>query len=177
MKRFNYLLSIFAICFLVTFTSCKDDDDDKDDNAMEYVLTESLFNTADNAIQTNINTGALPHNGEPEQTGEDTFRDVFTNMSDVNGKATPGDIITKYIYGKDENGNKNANPSVAFAMVKQEAGFGDDSGNWYWYRIMANENGEIDFSTSTKMDVEDCFTCHTGAGAGAENDYRFVYAN
>lgn len=175
MKRFNYLLSIFALSFLLTFTSCSDDDDDKD-TAMEYVLTESMFNTATNAIQTNINNGARAHNGDSTMTGTDTFRDVFTNMSDVNGQASPGDIIIKRVYGKDENGDKNINPSVAFAMVKQESGFGDDSGNWYWYRILSNESGEIDYSTSTKMDIAACFSCHNNL-AGAEKDYRFIYAN
>lgn len=171
MKRFNYLISIFAISFLVVFTSCSEDDDDKD-TAIEYSLTESLFNSATNAIQTNINTGAMAHNGNSTHSGTMTFRDVFTNMSDVSGTAKPGDIITKFVYGKDSTGAKGT-LQMAFAMVKQEAGYGDADGNWYWYTLPANGNNP-DFSTIAKVDPQaNCSGCHSGG----TSDHRFVFGS
>jgi hypothetical protein len=169
MKRFNYLLSIFAISFLLVFTSCSEDDDK--DTAIEYKLTESLFSSATNPIQTNINTGAMAHNGDATASGTMTFRDVYTNMTDVSGTAKPGDIITKYVYGKDSTGAKGA-LMVAFAMVKQEAGNGDDDGNWYWY-MLPNGN-DTDFSTVAKVDPQsNCSGCHSGGSS----DYRFVFGS
>ena len=171
MKRFNYLLSIFAIAFLLVFTSCSEDDDKDTDTAVEYNLTESLFNTATNAIQTNINTGAMAHNGDMNASGTMTFRDVYTNMSDVSGTAKPGDIITKFVYGKDSTGAKGA-LMVAFAMVKQEAGYGDDHGNWNWY--MLPDGNDTDFSTVSKVDPQaNCSGCHSGG----TSDYRFVFGS
>lgn len=170
MKRFNYLLSIFAISFLLVFTSCSEDDNK--DTAVEYNLTESLFNSATNAIQTNINNGNVgAHNGDATASGTMTFRDVYTNMTDVSGTAKPGDIITKYVHGKDSTGAKGA-LLVAFAMVKQEAGFGDDHGNWNWY-MLPNGN-DTDFSTVSKVDPQtNCSGCHSGG----TSDYRFVFGS
>lgn len=172
MKRFNYLLGIVFLSFLFTVTSCTDDDDDNDnDTEMEYILTSEMFNSASNAIELNINTGASAHNGTA-QTGEDTFRDVYTNMTDVNGAAKPGDVITKFVYGKNENGEKS-DLLVAFAMVKQESGFGDDHGNWYWYMLPA-ENGNPNLSNIALAGNQAmCSGCH----AGASNDFRFVFNN
>lgn len=170
MKKLNYLFVLFFASFLL-FSSCSDDDDNK----VEYTLTESLFNSASNSIQTNINNGNMAHNGNSEMSGNETFRDVFTNLTNVNSKANPGDIITKYVYGKNEN-NEKGSLQVAFAMVKQMNGFGDEDGNWYWYIIPTDQEGNLNFNSITFVpNQSDCSGCHSGAGEGM--DYRFVYAN
>lgn len=171
MKKLNYLIVLFFTSFLL-FSSCSDDESIVD--KVEYTLTESLFTSASNSIQTNINNGNMAHNGNAEMSGNETFRDVFTNLSNVNSKANPGDIVTKYVYGKDENNGKGS-LQVAFAMVKQMNGFGDEHGNWYWYIIPADQSGNLNFDSITLVaNQSDCSGCHSGAGE--ENDYRFVYA-
>lgn len=172
MKNFYYFLAMILLSALVV-TSCSEDDDDDNDTAMEYTLTQALFLSASNDIQTNINTGAMAHNGNDTLNGTDTFRDVYTNMTDVNGTAMPGDVITKFVYGKDANGDKGA-LQVAFAMVKQESEFGADHGNWYWYNIMPDANGELDFSTMAMVENQAmCSGCHMAGSS----DYRYVFNN
>lgn len=176
MKRLNYLLML-GICSFLAFSlvSCDDDDDD-DDTTTEITLTQEMLNNA-NIMQREL-TGAeiqdFPHNGS-NLPGDSTIRVVYTNFDDITKTATPGDVIVKHTYLKDENGEKG-DLQVTFAMVKREAGYDPDASDWEWVQMPndagndfgINPNGLLD-SAAARGKLDGCKNCHSGG-----TNYRFV---
>ena len=129
MNRFLNLLYMVLISALIFgLASCEDDDDDDDMPATEVMLTQAMLDASTSLIAADLTGGNMAHNGDANQTGDDTYRDVYTSMADASAEAMPGDVITKLTFGKDMDGNKEMYAQVGFAMVKQEDGYNSGDG-------------------------------------------------
>jgi mono/diheme cytochrome c family protein len=121
---------------------------------------------------------SIAHNGMP-LTSDDTFRDVYSNWASNTQTIEPGSIIIKHTYLKKEDGTKG-DLAVTFAMVKREAGFWPEGGDWEY--IMMPNDGSNDYSAhpngtlppegaASRGMLANCQGCHAAAPG---NNFLFV---
>lgn len=179
MKKLNYFLMLALISVGLLLHSCSDDDDDDNDSKVEpFEFTQAGLDAATTVLELDITGGTMAHNGNSEMTGDDTYRDVYSNMADASMASKEGDIITKRVYLKDSLGNKTGDPVVTFAMVKQAPGYDSTNGDWEWVMMpgaptATNPNGLLTgegVMRGNGTTMANCAACHSGG-----TDYRFKF--
>lgn len=179
-------LSIYllAFVFIAGVTSCSDDDDDDAAGQEPYNVTQADLNASTTEIDIGV-TGTpygedvtVAHNGQPISP-DSTIRDIYSTLDDVSEDIDVGTIFTKHTFIKDEDDSRKA-LAVTFAMVKREAGYNPDGGDWE-YVVMpndgsndyeANPNGKLPPESAEGMrgKLANCMGCHSAGG----DDYLFV---
>lgn len=168
------LLKLFAALLVSSMMviSCSDDD-----NGTEPSSEQKELNAAVNTVAANLNgygwgAATVAHNGQPV-SAVDTYRDIFSNQSTIDGDIPVGTIVTKHTYAIDENGEKGAR-LVTFAMIKREAGYDDANQNWEY--VQMPNDGTIDYSVNPNGDIskaaargkmEMCIGCHSNTADGS----------
>jgi hypothetical protein len=124
MKQFALLTLAIILGSLIV--SCSDDDPTVD---TEFLATQADLNGANKSIMSDVTGGGFAHGGsDPE--GNDTYRDIFANRSDLSS-LPKGTIITKKTHAR-LSGDTKGDFMVAFAMIKRESGYNSDAGDWEW---------------------------------------------
>jgi len=200
MKR-NNLLFILSLCTTVLFTQCTrepekcsaDDTEsvrgcmdntatnynesaDCDDGSCKYELTQKMMDDANSLVAslTGPQHGMdFAHNGTPNPATT-TLREIYTNDGNVPDEIKPGYVITKRSYAVDSLGNKG-DLFVTFAMIKREAGFWEEAGDWEYLNFPNNDpsvdftlnpNGVLANSKVSGTGHENCWGCHNAAQGG-----------
>jgi len=170
------MLALISVGLLLH--SCSDDDDDGDAKVEPFEFTQAGLDAATNVLELDITGGTMAHNGDPTMTGDDTFRDIYSNMADASMAATEGDIITKRVFMKDSLGNRTGDAVVTFAMVKHAPGYDSINGDWEWVMMpgaptTTNPNGLLTGERVVRGNgtaMASCAACHSGG-----TDYRFKF--
>jgi cytochrome c553 len=149
-----------------------------------FEATQADLNNATLEEELNI-TGAkygedvsIPHGGMSE-SWDSTFRDVYSNTREKESIRV-GSVITKRTYARNADGSRGA-LLVTFAMIKREAGYFAEGGDYEWVMMPndgsndydENPNGMLPDVSMTLMrgKLESCAGCHAKADGG---DYSFV---
>ncbi len=120
---------------------------------------------------------SIPHGGNSGDP-DSTYRDVYSNTREKEDLRV-GSVITKRTYVKNADGSKGP-LLVTFAMIKREAGYWDDGGDWEYVQMPndgsndyeANPNGMLpDEGAPNRGQLTDCAGCHSQAPGGG---YSFV---
>ncbi len=170
-------LTLLAVIIGSLFVACSDDDDNNVDT--EFVATQSDLNAATNSIMTNVTGGGFSHGGtDPE--GNDTYRDIFSNRTDLSS-LPKGTIIAKKTHARLD-GDVKGDLMIAFAMVKREAGYDPDNQDWEWMKMPFDADNNYDTNpfgvipdvsdTENRGKLAGCIGCHNGAPGG-----DFTWAN
>ncbi len=176
MKTPDYF-KIFLMLFVMgTFMACSDDDGNNEPN--EILITQSQLDGANNFLD-DFTGGAFPHGGPDGTTGDQTLRYVYSSLSALSGTVSPGTIVTKKTFAKDDNGNPT-DLYVSFVMVKREAGYDPDNKDWEYMMIPFDDMNDYmtkpfgtlpNVSAANRGKLANCISCHSGAGG---SDYLFV---
>lgn len=179
MKSLFLPLGIFVLATLF-LSACNSDDNEAD---TVFIATQEDLDEATLLIEADITgspygTATVGHDGG--SPADSTFRTVYANRASTKGNLPKGTIVTKHTFGKDENGNK-AERRVTFAMIKREAGYFPEGGDWE-YVMMPNDGsanysvnpngilpGEEDNMTRGKLTM--CSSCHSASG---NSNFLFV---
>jgi hypothetical protein len=175
----------YFLTFLISFglLSCSNDEDDTVEQD-PFVATQADLNAAITAADLGVSGTpygedvTVAHNGQPVSP-DSTIRDIFMSSDNLSDDIDVGTIFTKHTYLKNEDGSKGA-LAVTFAMIKHEAGYYPDGGDWE-YVVMPNDgsndydenpNGMLPAESATDMrgELANCASCHS---AGGEN-FLFV---
>jgi hypothetical protein len=170
MKLFKLFAALLISSMIVV--SCSDDD-----NGTEPSSEQKDLNAATNTVLTDLNgygwgAATVAHNGQAV-SAVDTYRDIFSNQSTIEGDIPVGTIVTKHTYAIDENGEKGAR-LVTFAMIKREAGY--DAANEDWEYVQMPNDGTIDYDEYPNGDIskaaargkmEMCIGCHSETADGS----------
>ncbi len=169
----NHFKLILAITFLlaILFGSCKKDDDDT-----SITVTQTDVDAVSNFIISA--TGGFAHGGPDGVSADSTVREVFSDLSSLNGTIPIGTIVTKKTYKKGLDGNKTSTLYVSFVMVKRESGYDADHQDWEYLMIpfdnavdyTAHPYGILPDEGDTRGKLSMCIGCHASAGGG---DYLF----
>lgn len=178
------LLKLVGRCTLamaasMALVSCSSDDDSSSTTQVEVTQTDV------DAISTSWKSGitgdeygsavSIPHGGA-NLTSAETNRDVYANQV-LADDVKPGTVITKRTYKRNADGS-NGDLLATFAMIKREAGYWAEGGDWEYFKMpfsastdySAQPNGNLaGAEASGKLDG--CKGCHTNASGG---DYLFV---
>lgn len=177
------MLSLAFFSFAIV--SCDDDDDDDNNNSNNtpFIASQADLNAATNVFELNI-TGkpygdaTVAHNGSTLPP-DSTFRDVYSNLANKTDAISKGTIITKHTFLTNPDGSKG-DLAVTFAMIKREAGYYTDGGDWEY--VMMPFDANVDYTTMKNGMLPDqsattmrgqlnmCASCHASGG----NDYLFV---
>lgn len=181
MKKVSLLLTTaIVMAMAVNLSSCSKDDDD--DEVQDYTLTQADLNATNNAFELDVTgspfgSSSIAHNGNPDMTADDTFRDIYTNLASNSDSPEIGTIISKHTFSKDADGNK-ADLLVTFAMIKRKSGYYADGGDWE-YMVMPNDgsndyatnpNGAIATLDENRGQLSNCAGCHAAGG----DDFLFI---
>lgn len=179
MKRFlNLIYMVMIAALMVSITACSDDDDD-DDEPQTIMVTQSDIDGVTTLAEGDI-TGAeyfdFSHNPNIPSS-DSTYRDVYTNMSNIGTTASPGDIVIKHVFKKNPDGSKG-DLLGSVAMIKREAGYDAENGDWEYAALsldgvdmMTNPNGLIaETEGDSRGKIQMCIGCHSGG----TSDYRWV---
>ncbi len=177
----RFRLSFMALLIMAgfVFVSCEDDDDDKDE---PFTTTQAHIDKSMTLVETVSGSEkygedvTIPHGGK-DLTSDQTIREVYASNA---GGLEYMTVLTKRTYMKKADGTKG-DLLATFAMVKHEAGYSAESGDWEWF-MMPNDpkvdytkfpNGSItgEGAASGKADMAMCNGCHMKADGG---DFSFV---
>lgn len=166
-----------AILASAALLSCSSDDDSESTTPQVMVeVNQSDVNAVTTVWETAITgnqygaTVSIPHGGM-NLTSAETNRDVYASQPIAND-IEPGTIITKRTYKRNTDGS-NGDLLATFAMVKREAGFWAEGGDWEYFKMpfnastdySAEPNGNLaGAEASGKLDG--CKGCHTNAPGG-----------
>ncbi len=184
MKKIILITFVGIIAFLL---SCDDSSNKSNDSSNDPVseeqakLNESLNPVAIGLTGDSFGTDAtIAHNGAPLTTDE-TIRDVYTNLSEGESIRV-GTIFTKHTFLKGEQGRKS-DLVVTFAMIKREAGYYPDGGDWEYVKMpndgtnnyLQNPNGKLPTTEDNinRGKIVACASCHQHPLAGS--DFVFTY--
>ena len=104
---------------------------------------------------------------------DSTFRDVYSNTREMEDIRV-GSVLAKRTYAKNADGSKGP-LLVTFAMIKREAGYYDDGGDFEYVMMpndgtndyTANPNGMLpDDGAPNRGQLADCAGCHAKAPGG-----------
>ncbi len=174
MKRARVLNLFFLIFGAALIISCSDDDDD----AVEpFKATQGDLDLVANFIG-DFTGGNMAHGGPDGTSPDSTVREVFASRS-LSGDIPVGTIVTKNTYKRGADGKKTDKLYVSFAMIKREAGYDSDNGNWEYVKIAYDESvdykthpyGKLPSEGENRGKLSSCIGCHSGASGG---DYLFV---
>ena len=164
-------LSFLALLIMTgfTFTACEEDDDDDVEMNEPFTTTQADIDNSTFVVGTyDTAESSLGAHG-----GDNTIRDVYASTSEGLDYRT---VITKRIYAKEENGDKGDLTEV-YAMVKHEAGYNPDGGDWEWIIIPGssvtteNPNGMLSEARLRSKEASVCISCHRVADG---DDFSFV---
>ncbi len=171
--RINQRLFLQLSICTALLISCSEDKDDS-----PVVISQAELDAV--SVYIGSWTGGQMAHGGPEGTSADsTIREVHAT-SDLAGSIPPRTIITKNTHKRGLDGNASDQIYVSFAMVKREAGYYPEGGD-YEYIMMPND-GTVDFDShpfgilpeeesEMRGQLNMCATCHTDADGG---DFLFV---
>ncbi|MBL6964079.1 MAG: hypothetical protein ISR55_09650 [Bacteroidetes bacterium] len=178
MKKISTYIIVFSgFVFSLFFISCEKDDPDA-----VFIATQADLDAAVNTFELNV-TGkpygdaTISHNGS-SLPADSTFRDIYTNLANKADAVEKGTIITKHTFGMDSSGVRT-NLNVTFAMIKREAGYFADGGDWEYVMMPFDAgvnyttfpNGVLpDTSSAMRGKLANCAACHAAAGT----DYIFI---
>jgi hypothetical protein len=148
-----------------------------------FAATQADLNAATYEEDLNI-TGkeygeaSIPHGGNSGDP-DSTYRDAYSNTREMEAIRV-GSVLTKRTYVKNADGSRGP-LLVTFAMIKREAGYWEDGGDWE-YVVMPNDgsnnydenpNGSLPDASMTESrgQIQMCASCHMTAPG---NDYSFV---
>lgn len=181
MKKQLLSFIVLSLGVALFMSSCKNDNEDPDPS---YTLTQNDLNKSSDEVEKDI-TGkkygedvSIPHGGSG-LTFDDTYRDVYSNLSKSTSANDMGTIYTKRTYVKNADGSKG-DLLVTFAMAKRESGYYAEGGDWE-YVVMPNDgsndysvnpNGLLPPTSETNMrgQLASCAGCH----AKASDDFLFT---
>lgn len=170
----------FAMVVSMSLFSCSSDDDSNDNN-VTVMVTQSdvdMISTSWKAGITGDEYGAavsISH-GDPTLSSAETNRDVYANQA-LSGDIMPGTVITKRTYKRNADGS-NGDLQATFAMIKREAGFWAEGGDWEYFKMPFNAS--TDYSTQPNGNLagaeasgklDGCKGCHANASG---SDFLFV---
>lgn len=172
-KNRPILAAIFSVFMLM---NCSDDDNGNE----EYKITQSELDAISEFIES-FTGGQMAHGGPDGTSPDSTVREVFASTANLSGSIPVGTIVTKNTYKRGADGNKTDEIYVSFAMVKREAGYYPDGGDWEY--IMMPNDGAVDYNvhpfgilpdegSSSRGKLTSCAGCHS-SGAGGD----FLYVN
>ncbi len=173
MKKNNLKLIVTVAFFsAILVTGCT-----KDEVEPTVAVTQANLDAASNFIKSA--TGGFAHGGPAGISPDSTIREIFSDLSGVNGNIPIGSIVTKKTFKKGADGNKTNTLFVTFAMVKREAGY--DPANQDWEYIMMPYDNSVDYGAhpfgilpvegEMRGKLNSCIGCHASAGGG---DYLFA---
>lgn len=183
MKKYLQIISFFAMSIIIVVVAgCSDSTSDPQDDT-PFLVSQDNLNASTNVIHENL-TGpvygdaTVAHNGM-NIPSDATFRDVYASSANLSS-LPKGTIVTKHTFLKDDMGNKSG-LAVTFAMVKREAGYDSENGNWEYVMMPndgsndynANPNGLLpeESNAAQRGKLAMCIGCHVKAGG---NDFLFV---
>ncbi len=178
------LLKVVGRCSIamvasMALISCGSDDDSNDTVTIE--VTQNDVNVVSTTWESGI-TGdqygaavSISHGGSG-LTSAETNRDVYSNQA-LADDIKPGTIITKRTYKRNTDGS-NSDLLATFAMVKREAGYWAEGGDWEYFRMpfnastdySAQPNGSLAGADASGK-LEGCKGCHASATG---SDFSFV---
>lgn len=165
-----------AMVASMAIVSCSSDDDDSTTIPEMVVVTQNDVDVVSTSWKSGITADeygsavSIPHGGSG-LTSAETNRDVYSNQP-LASAIVPGTIITKRTYKRNTDGS-NGDLLATFAMVKREAGFWAEGGDWEYFKMpfnastdySAQPNGNLaGAEASGKLDG--CKGCHTNAPGG-----------
>jgi hypothetical protein len=170
-KQLYFLLSAVLTVFLI---GCNDEEETETFN-----LTQSSLDGVTNFIKS-YTGGTFAHGGPDGVSADSTIREIYASIPDLTGSIPVGTIVTKNTYKKNADGSKSDQIYVSFAMVKQEAGYYTDGGDWEYIKIAYD--GTVDYNThpfgvlpaegsSSRGQLSSCMGCHASASG---SDFLFV---
>lgn len=173
MKRNQKLFGLLILMLAIVFSSCSKDDDPVQINISQADLD------AVSVLIGNYTGGQMAHGGPDGISADSTMRVVHAS-SDLKGSLPIGTIVAKNTFHRGIDGNASDQLYVSFAMVKREAGYYTEGGDWEY--IMMPNDGSTDYTThpngmlpvadtDRRGKLSSCASCHSGAGGG---DYLFV---
>lgn len=180
MKKVSLLLTTAIIMAMgIQLSSCSKDDDD--DEVQDFTITQTDLDATTNAFELNVTgatfgTSSIAHNGNPDMTADDTFRDIYTNLTNKSDNVEIGTIISKHTFAKNDDGSKG-DLLVTFAMVKRKADYFADGGDWEY--IMIPNDGSSDYEANPngllagaggRGQLANCAGCHAAGG----DDFLFI---
>lgn len=173
MKKNQKLFGLPIVMLALVFSSCS-----KDDDPVQFIISQADLDAV--SVLIGDYTGGEGAHGGPDGISADSTVRVVYAISDLKGAVSGGTIVTKNTFHRGLDGNASDKLYVSFAMVKREAGYYPDGGDWE-YSVMPND-GSTDYTahpngmlpaaeTAMRGKLTDCASCHSGAGGG---DFLFV---
>lgn len=172
-KKQSVLILTFSMLAILVATSCKEEDKNK-----AYTVTQADIDKTDKLVAT-FTGGDFAHGFSNQALGDSTVRIVYGTSSNIPSSFPVGTTFTKNTFKADKNGNATTMRTASFAMVKREAGYYPDGGDWE-YVVMpfdanadytAHPNGSLDGAGANQGQLASCVGCHTKAGGG---DFLFI---
>jgi hypothetical protein len=176
MKTKNRFFISAVMVLMVLFTlSCSNDNDANP----EYNITQAELDAVSGFIG-EYTGGTMAHGGPDGTSADSTIRLVYASISSLDGDIPVGTIVAKNTYKRGADGNKTDELFVSFAMVKREAGYNTEGGDFEYIMIPYNETVDYsahpygilpDKNTDGWGKLEMCMGCHLAAGG---SDFLFV---
>lgn len=180
MKKISLLITTAILMGMsIQLSSCSKDDDD--DEVQDFTVTQADLDATISVFETDVTgaqygTSSIAHNGNPDMTADDTFRDIYTNLASNTDGIEIGTIIAKHTFAKNDDGTKG-DLLATFAMVKRKANYFADGGDWEYMMIPndgtsdyeSNPNGLI-ASAAARGELTSCGGCHAAGG----DDFLFI---
>ena len=172
--RMNQRLFLLLFVSAALFIACSEDVDDS-----PVLISQAELDAV--SVYIGSWTGGQMAHGGPEGTSADsTVREVYAT-SDLTGSIPTRTIITKNTHKRGLNGNASDQIYVSFALVKREAGYYPDGGDYEF--IMMPNDGSVDYSkhpfgmlpeeeSEMRGKLNMCATCHADAEGG-----DFIFGN
>ncbi len=170
-KRLTAFVMLVPLALLLV-NGCSDDDTTTPETTSDFAGYEDwtlveYTNTPSDFL------GPAHQGGDPEYSraiyaqvakdgAEDGTKDAYTE----------GDIFVKATFTYDNDGNKQlADPMGLLGMIKREAGFDTDDGDWEYFNIDPTDLSTI----ASGADLGSCKGCHAAATNEHGNDYIFAH--
>ena len=169
MKRFATPLLILVLGLSLGLTGCSDDGDDP---VTPDAVSE--FDGYEDWTQVEYTNASSPFLGPAHQgDNPDYVRAIYSDDPDkTEGDYAVGTLFVKETYTFDAQGNKMFPDAMGLlGMIKREAGFDTDGGDWEYFNINTNDLSTIDSGAN----IGSCKGCHTNATGSHGNDHIFAH--
>ncbi len=168
MKTFATPLLVITLGLSLGLAGCSDDDD----TTTPPVVSE--FSGYSDWSQVEYTNAASPFLG-PAHMGENPeyTRGIYSSEPDkVDGDYSVGTIFIKETFTHDAQGNKMYPDAMGLlGMIKREAGFDTEGGDWEYFNINTSNLSTIDSGAN----LGSCKGCHTNATGEDGTDHIFAH--